>query len=74
MKPLKVAELANAFRATRMSNPENANDLSSQLQMFLVASGESHSMNEREIENLALSVGVPSEKLGEFKEELASWL
>lgn len=74
MKPV-VQKLVSAFNKVRSQNPpEDADDLSTQLQEFLVVSGESHNLSEAEIDRIAMSVGVPQEKLGEFKEELASWL
>lgn len=74
MKPV-VQKLAAAFNRVRAENPmEDANDLSTQLQLFLVASRDLPVLSEAEIVRIALSVGVPQEKLGEFMEELASWL
>lgn len=70
-----IKKLAAAFNQVRAQNPlEYGDDLSTQLQEFLVASGTSHDLSEKEIDRLALSVGVPMDQLGEFKEELASWL
>jgi len=70
-----VKKLAAAFNQVRAQNPlENEDDLSTQLQEFLVASGTAHDLSENEIDRLAISVGVPKDRLGEFKEELASWL